>query len=105
MAIVRQIVGDSYFNIPDEQLDQYAIPEDQTAQVLKDNNITLGVAGDPPADAELRDLEPTPLVAADLEGGLVNRLEALWGELPTPAAAASAIFLVLPQWRQLGHCQ
>lgn len=39
---------------------------------------------------QLRDLEPTPLIAADLEGGLVNRLEVLWGQLPAPAAAAMA---------------
>jgi beta-N-acetylhexosaminidase len=39
---------------------------------------------------QLRELEATPFVAADLEGGIVNRLQGLWGELPTPAAAADA---------------
>lgn len=40
--------------------------------------------------AALRELEPQPFLCADLEGGMVNRLEALWGKLPTPAAAATA---------------
>jgi len=40
--------------------------------------------------AALEDLEPRPFVTADLEGGMVNRLTALWGELPSPAAAAAA---------------
>ena len=38
--------------------------------------------------AQWQQLEPRPFVAVDLEGGLVNRLSSLWGELPTPAAAA-----------------
>jgi beta-N-acetylhexosaminidase len=38
----------------------------------------------------LEDLEPRPFVSADLEGGMVNRLSALWGDLPTPAEAAAA---------------
>ena len=38
----------------------------------------------------LEELEPRPLVTADLEGGMVNRLTALWGHLPTPAEAAAA---------------
>ena len=38
----------------------------------------------------VRELPWEPLVAVDLEGGLVNRFEALWGALPSPAAAASA---------------
>jgi len=29
----------------------------------------------------LQDLEPRPFVTADLEGGMVNRLSALWGDL------------------------
>ncbi len=40
--------------------------------------------------AEFRQLEPRPFVAVDLEGGLVNRLSAVWGDLPTPAAAGAA---------------
>jgi len=40
--------------------------------------------------AEFRQLEPRPFVAVDLEGGLVNRLSAIWGDLPTPAAAGAA---------------
>jgi len=39
--------------------------------------------------AALEDLEPRPFVAADLEGGVVNRLTALWGDLPSPAQAAA----------------
>jgi len=38
----------------------------------------------------LQDLEPRPFVTADLEGGMVNRLSALWGDLPPPAEAAAA---------------
>ena len=38
----------------------------------------------------IRELEPRPFVTADLEGGTVNRLSALWGELPTAAAAGAA---------------
>jgi beta-N-acetylhexosaminidase len=38
----------------------------------------------------LVELDPRPFVAVDLEGGAVNRLQPIWGELPSPAAAASA---------------
>jgi beta-N-acetylhexosaminidase len=38
----------------------------------------------------LIDLDPRPFVAIDLEGGVVNRLTAIWGELPSAAAAATA---------------
>lgn len=37
----------------------------------------------------LRELDPEPLLAVDLEGGAVNRLTPLWGTLPSPATAAS----------------
>jgi len=40
--------------------------------------------------AELISLEPRPFVAVDLEGGMVNRLRPIWGELPSPADAATA---------------
>lgn len=40
--------------------------------------------------AVLEDLEPRPFVTADLEGGMVNRLKNLWGDLPAPAEAAAA---------------
>ncbi len=40
--------------------------------------------------SDLEDLDPRPFVTADLEGGMVNRLSALWGDLPKPAEAASA---------------
>jgi beta-N-acetylhexosaminidase len=40
--------------------------------------------------ADLHDLDPPPFVTADLEGGMVNRLSALWGDLPAPAEAAAA---------------
>jgi len=40
--------------------------------------------------ADLEDFEPRPFVTADLEGGMVNRLTALWGDLPAPAEAATA---------------
>ncbi len=38
---------------------------------------------------QLQELEPQPFVCVDLEGGLVNRLEPLWGRLPSPARAAA----------------
>ncbi len=38
----------------------------------------------------LEDFEPRPFVSADLEGGIVNRLSPLWGDLPAPAEAAAA---------------
>jgi len=40
--------------------------------------------------SNLEDLDPRPFVTADLEGGMVNRLSGLWGDLPKPAEAASA---------------
>ena len=40
--------------------------------------------------ARLQLLEPRPFVAIDLEGGMVNRLSAVWGNLPTPRAAGAA---------------
>ncbi len=39
---------------------------------------------------ELRDLDPAPFLAIDLEGGAVNRLAGLWGTLPSPARASAA---------------
>lgn len=39
---------------------------------------------------QLRELEPRPFLTIDLEGGMVNRLSAIWGELPSPSAAAEA---------------
>jgi len=39
---------------------------------------------------DLQDLEPRPFIAVDLEGGVVNRLAGLWGDLPTPGAAGDA---------------
>ncbi len=35
-------------------------------------------------------LDPPPFVAVDLEGGAVNRLNHVWGDLPSPAAASAA---------------
>jgi len=40
--------------------------------------------------AGLKNLDPRPFVSADLEGGMVNRLSGLWGDLPKPAEAARA---------------
>ncbi len=40
--------------------------------------------------SELADLDPRPFIAIDLEGGVVNRLRPIWGELPSAAAAAAA---------------
>ena len=37
----------------------------------------------------LDDLDSLPFVTVDLEGGMVNRLSALWGNLPAPAEAAA----------------
>lgn len=36
----------------------------------------------------VRDVDPRPFVCVDLEGGGVNRLTALWGDLPSPSEAA-----------------
>ena len=38
---------------------------------------------------ELSDLEPRPFLAIDMEGGAVNRLQSIWGPLPSPAEAAA----------------
>jgi beta-N-acetylhexosaminidase len=40
--------------------------------------------------AGLVDLDPRPFVSVDLEGGVVNRLTPIWGELPSAAEAAAA---------------
>jgi len=40
--------------------------------------------------AGLDELEPQPFVSVDLEGGAVNRLSRLWGDLPSPAEAGAA---------------
>jgi beta-N-acetylhexosaminidase len=37
----------------------------------------------------LGELEPRPFVAVDLEGGAVNRLTRLWGDLPSPSQAGA----------------
>jgi beta-N-acetylhexosaminidase len=38
----------------------------------------------------LSDLETQPFIAVDLEGGSVNRLRQLWGDLPSPSVAAAS---------------
>lgn len=38
----------------------------------------------------LVEVEPRPFVCVDLEGGMVNRLRPLWGDLPSPGRAAAA---------------
>lgn len=38
----------------------------------------------------LQDLETSPFICVDLEGGAVNRLSGLWGSLPSAARAAAA---------------
>ena len=40
--------------------------------------------------AALNELEAQPFISVDLEGGPVNRLKALWGDLPPPSAAAAS---------------
>jgi len=40
--------------------------------------------------SQLVELDPRPFVAVDLEGGMVNRLRPIWGELPSAGAAAAA---------------
>ncbi len=39
---------------------------------------------------QLEVVDPQPFVAVDLEGGAVNRLSGVWGDLPSPAAAAAS---------------
>jgi beta-N-acetylhexosaminidase len=38
---------------------------------------------------DLGELEPRPFVCVDLEGGAVNRMEAIWGPLPSPSHCAA----------------
>jgi beta-N-acetylhexosaminidase len=40
--------------------------------------------------ADCREIEPRPFLSIDLEGGMVNRLTRLWGELPSPSMAGTA---------------
>ncbi len=40
--------------------------------------------------AAVAELEPRPFISVDLEGGAVNRLRPVWGELPSHAVAAAA---------------
>lgn len=40
--------------------------------------------------SQLVEIDPRPFVAIDLEGGMVNRLRPIWGELPSAAEAAAA---------------
>jgi beta-N-acetylhexosaminidase len=40
--------------------------------------------------SQLVEIDPRPFVAVDLEGGMVNRLRPIWGELPSAAEAAAA---------------
>ena len=49
MAIVKQIHGKAYFNIPDEQLEKFSIEENKLPGVLKEHGMVMGVAGTPPA--------------------------------------------------------
>lgn len=42
MAILKQVDGKTFYNVPDEELDQYAIPTDRLADALKDTGIRLG---------------------------------------------------------------
>jgi beta-N-acetylhexosaminidase len=57
--------------------------------ILFDRNVT---SADQVADLldRLDELDQRPFVSVDLEGGSVNRLTALWGELPSPAQAGAA---------------
>lgn len=38
---------------------------------------------------DLSEVEPRPFICVDLEGGAVNRLEAIWGDLPSPSSCAA----------------
>lgn len=45
--------------------------------------------------AAIRDLDPRPFLCVDLEGGMVNRLTSIWGDLPSPSDAAEAGILAV----------
>ena len=64
MAILKQVKGNGFFNIPDEALEQYLIPEEKQAAVLGDNGIRLGVAGKAPEGVEVKRLELAGATAA-----------------------------------------
>ncbi len=38
---------------------------------------------------QVQSLDPEPFLCIDMEGGAVNRLASIWGDLPSPAAAAA----------------
>ncbi|HXE73108.1 MAG TPA: hypothetical protein VNO81_10645 [Candidatus Nitrosotenuis sp.] len=42
MAILKQLDGKAFFQIPDEELGKYAIPENKLSQVLKQAGARLG---------------------------------------------------------------
>mgnify|MGYP003573787791 CR=1 FL=1 len=50
MAILKSVGGDAFFNVPDEQVENFLIASDKLDEVLKEAGIKRGVSFD---DAEL----------------------------------------------------
>lgn len=76
MAILKQVDGKTFYSVPDEVLDQYAIPADKLGDALKDTGIRLG----------------SSVTAAEIEGKPVGRAQ----DRPaaqTQSADASAQYL------------
>lgn len=47
MAILKQVDGKTFYNVPDEEVEKYAIPQDRLAEALKDTGIRLGTTTTP----------------------------------------------------------
>lgn len=76
---------------PEMEPDQLRILEDiQPAGVILFQRNIESIGQVRELVSELAALDPRPFVAVDLEGGVVNRLRPLWGELPSAATAAAA---------------
>ncbi|MCC7539289.1 MAG: hypothetical protein IT379_23905 [Deltaproteobacteria bacterium] len=46
MAILKQVDGKAFFNVPDEDLERYVIPADKLGDALRDTGIKLGSSVD-----------------------------------------------------------
>jgi predicted RNA-binding Zn-ribbon protein involved in translation (DUF1610 family) len=62
MAILKQVDGKALFNVPDEVLEQYAIPEDKIGEALKDTRIKLGTPVTP------EEIQGKQVITADVRG-------------------------------------
>jgi hypothetical protein len=80
MAILVQVDGKTFFEIPDEQLEQYAIPQNRLADRLKSTGVILGTSVDP-AEIQgkkvLRAADRPPEAAADAKAQYLRRAVAI----------------------------